>query len=397
MSDEALARYRANQLIRGMRERNQEPPTQPVEAETPCADCPPEDDPVTAASVDDIPVHGLAVPYDTPTGDGRQIRGGALTWDLTTEGVPIIWDREDGDHTGMVIGRVDAFTADEAGVFVDAGRLFATTDTEAQAAVLRVVELIAENAVGWSVMLDDEVQEDVYREPQITENSDGSVTVKHSRADQMLTTVSARIRHLAIVDTPAFPGARPILGPAPVNAAVAAGAVFPAAHFARWEETKDYTPFQITPDGRIWGHAAGDGCYRTTRAGTTCLKYRKDPDPRMANFHTGTATLDNGDVIRAGSLTCANLHATPRMSLDQQRRHHEDTSTVWARVVAWNDSKGRLCISGSVVPGLDERTLAQVGGLPLSVELWPVPGVNGLTLAGAHTVVSPAWPVAASV
>ena len=113
----------------------------------------------------------------------------------------------------------------------------------------------------------------------------------------------------------------------------------------------------------------------------------------MVNFHTGTVTLDNGNVIRAGNLTCAGLHASVSMSHAQQRRHHEDSTTVWAKVVAWNDRKGRLCVSGSLVPGLDPTFTAQVAGLPISPELWPVPGVRGLTLVGAHSVITPAWPV----
>ena len=113
----------------------------------------------------------------------------------------------------------------------------------------------------------------------------------------------------------------------------------------------------------------------------------------MRNFHTGTVSLDDGSVIRVGSLTAAGLHASPMGSVADQRRHHEDSTTVWAKVRAWNDRFGRLCISGSVVPGLDPNFVAQVSRLPVSVELWPVPGVSGRTMVGAHTVVTPAWPV----
>src|SRR5690606_10072375 len=91
----------------------------------PCTKC---SDAVTAAADGDVEIHGLAVPYDLATGDGRMVRGGALTWNLQEEGVPIIWDRQDGDHTGMVLGRVDALRADDAGVWVDGARLFATED-----------------------------------------------------------------------------------------------------------------------------------------------------------------------------------------------------------------------------------------------------------------------------
>lgn len=349
-----------------------------------------DDTPTVAAGTEGIPVHGLAVPYDTPTGDGRQVRGGALVWDLEEEGIPIIWDPTDGDHTGMTLGRVDALRADGDGVHVEAARLFEFTDEDAAAAVARVVELIEENALGWSVMMDDEEIEETFSEPVMSEK-DGAVTVRYKRSDSMMTVISGRIRHLAIVDTPAFPGARPVLGPAPALAAAAAIATYPASHFDMWE-SRDLVPLQVTSDGRVWGHAAGDGTFRGNPANG---RYSPDPDPKMRNFHVGTVELDNGEVIRVGSLTSGSLHADTGLDLHGQRAYHEDTSTVWAKVRAWNDSRGRLCVAGSVVPGLDDTTLGQVAGTPLSVELWPVPGV-GRTLVGAHTVPTPAWPVAAS-
>lgn len=377
--NDTLGRFRAHRLVAAFKARRE-----------PCLEC--EEDAVTAA-VNDVEIHGLAVPYDQPTGDGRMIASGSLVWDLEEEGVPIIWDRAEGDHTGAVVGRIDALRADDSGVWVESARLFGTSDAESGAAVDRIVELIRENAVGWSVMLDDETTVSTFREAKMTENEDGSVTVTSSRSDMLHTITSGRLRHLAIVDTPAFPGARPVLGPAPVNAAVAAVSTYPAAHFEKWDSEK-LVPLQVSPDGRVWGHAAGDGCYRGDSK--VCRKYTPDPDAKMRNFHTGTVGLDNGSVIRVGALTAASLHADARGSLHEQRRHHEDSSTVWAKVIAWNDHKGRLCVSGSVVPGLSAEFLDQVAGLPLSVELWPVPGVPGLTLVGAHTVITPAWPVAAS-
>lgn len=338
----------------------------------------------------DILLHGLAVPYDTPTGDGRGVRKGALSWEADGQSVPIIWDREDGDHSGMTLGVVDEWMADNTGLYVQSARLFATDDEVASAAVARVAELIEQNALGWSVLMDDEELEITYKEPDFIEGPDGTVTIKYKTSDEQRWVTSARIRHLAIVDTPAWPGSRPALGPMEALAAAARVATYPAAHFEKFD-SREIVPFQVTPDGRVFGHMAGEGCFRN---GDTqqCKKYTQDSDPKLRNFHVGTATLDNGEVIRVGSLTCASLHADTHLSLDQQRAYHENTSTVWARVVAWEDSRGRLCASGSIVPGLDELTLSKVAGAPISVEKWPVPGFSGLTLCGAHAVVSPAWP-----
>lgn len=352
-----------------------------------CTEC---DDPVTAALGEDIELHGLAMPYGLATGDGRMTRPGALTWNLTESSVPLIWDRYDGDHSAMIVGKVDALRADDSGLYVERARLLGTDDPEAGAAVARVAELIEAGALGWSVNLDDVDSETTYRESVMVENGDGSVTVRSSTSDVMTVITAGQLRHIALVDTPAFPGARPILGPMPVNAAAAMVATYPAEHFERWH-SDSWVPLTVDPDGRVWGHGAGGGCFRGNSK--VCQTYSADPDPKMKNFHTGTATLSNGSVIRVGALTAAALHADALGPVEAQRRHHEDSSTVWAKVVAWDDERGRLCVSGSVVPGLSETFMAQVAGLPISVEKWPVPGVSGLTLVGAHTVNTPAWPV----
>lgn len=384
MSDVTLRSFRAARTLSAFRARN-------LIADDSCLPCEQEQQAAAiVAAGKDILLHGLAVPYDTPTGDGRGVRKGALTYEADGQSVPLIWDRQDGDHTGMTLGVVDEWAVDNTGLYVISARLFGTDDPEASAAVSRVAELIEQNALGWSVMMDDEEVEIELKEPDYTEGPNGTVKIKYKTSDQMAWTTKARIRHLAIVDTPAWPGARPALGPMEALAAAARVATYPAAHFEKFE-SREVVPFQVTPDGRVFGHMAGEGCFRNGDT-TQCKKYTADADPNLRNFHVATATLDNGEVIRVGSLTCASLHADTGLSLDQQRQYHENTSTVWARVVAWEDSRGRLCASGSIVPGLDELTLSKVAGAPISVEKWPVPGFSGLTLCGAHAVVSPAWP-----
>jgi hypothetical protein len=381
MTDQKMNEFR---LARMKAER-----AQAAGAEPPCEDCP--DDPITAASEGDVPIHGDMVLYDVLSGDGRGIRGDSLTWDLEQEGIPILWDRQDGDHTGMVLGRIDTAENTGASVF-GAGRLFASDDPEVQAAVARVVELIAENAIGWSIMLDDESVELTIRDPQI-EEKDGATVVTMNHGDEQMWVTSGRIRHIALVDTPAFPGARPILGPPPALAAAASIATFPALHFEKWE-SRTPVPLQTTSDGRFWGHAAGDGCMRN--GSNRCEKYQRDPDPTLSNFHTSTATLDNGEVIRVGVLTAAGLHADTkdpaRWSVDAARQHHENSSTIYAKVRAWEDSWGRLCVSGSLIPGLDPTFVAQVAGLGLSIEKF-YDSRGRRTLCGAHAVPMQAWPV----
>jgi len=351
-----------------------------------CTDCPPD-----VAATEDIPIHGLAAPWGQ-TGDGRAIAKDSLTWNLD-EPIPIIFDRRDGDHTGAIVGRVDRLWPDDTGVWME-GRLLATADPEASADVARVAELINEHAIGWSVMLDDEEQEVVHREPQITESSDGTITARFRRDDDLMTVTAGRIRHLALVDTAAFGQAFPIMGFAPVNAATATVATYPAEHFERFvnDDPARGVPLQVETDGHVWGQIAGTGCYRDG-SGQTCKKYTPDPDREMKNFHTSTVRLDDGNSIRVGLITAGGLHSPLTVDIAGQRQHRENSTTAWAVVRAWDDAFGRLCVAGSVIPGLDPGFVNQAAACPVSIERWPVPGVAGLTLAGALSVPSPAWPV----
>lgn len=184
---------------------------------------------------------------------------------------------------------------------------------------------------------------------------------------------------------------------APITAAatmVRQAIVFPSTHFERWDaDSREQTPLTFDADGRIYGHIAGTGCYRNGDM-TQCKRYSPDPDPQLRNFHTWTTTLDDGRVIRTGALTAAANHADVRLPLEAARAYHENTSTVVARVVAWEDSRGRLAVAGSVVPGLPEAVLGQVAGAPVSIEQWPTMETRGRnTLTAAHLVVAPAWPV----
>lgn len=187
----------------------------------------------------------------------------------------------------------------------------------------------------------------------------------------------------------------------PISAAATAvrnAVVWPADHFERWTSAT-YQPLTVRPDGRITGHLAGDGCFRNGDQ-RVCVKYKRDADPTLASFHTWTTTLDDGRVIRTGALTAGGPHAPVAAATKQGwtaadiRRFHEDTSTVFARVVAWEDSKGRLAVSGSMIPDLDPSFVRKAAGAPVSVEKMPIHETGWRnTLVGAHMVVAPAWPV----
>lgn len=351
-------------------------------------------DPLTAApSAKDIVVYGPAFLFEEMTGDGRIADAGSVSWDLQTEAVPIIWDQADGDHTGGIVGVIDQL-ADIDNELRTVARIFPFDNRD------QLVRMMENNAIGWSVGLDSVEATTEYREPQVEETSDGGIRVRVTREMQVERMHSGRLRHLALVDTPAHARARPVLGKPPKDymtggaiAAAAAVMTYPSVHFEKWKGGKEATPLQVTKDGHVFGQIAGDGvCFRNG-ALDQCSKYQPDPDPELRNFHTHTLTTDDGDVIRVGALVAGTMHASTSMSLAEQRQHHENTSRVWALVRAWEDDRGRLCVSGSVIPGLDPTFQAQAVSAPVSIERWPVHGVRGTTLCGAVSVTTAAWPV----
>lgn len=345
-------------------------------------------DPAVGWLHDAVEIVGPVTVEGVTSGDGRRIEAGAVWWD--NDPVPILWDRVDGDHTGQTVGAYTSLARNGVGEIVGKGTLGPTNDPDTAAAIARIVELIGDRSIGQSVMLDSVDG----RQEAVAVRDDGDVDGGGSwRHDDVVHVVeSARVRHVALLDTPAFAECRPELAAAAVAAASADTAVraLPAAHFARWD-SKDPVPFTVDEDGRVWGHAAGTGCHRSP--GPACLLYTGDVDPAMDGFHTsGMVTLDDGTTIRVGPVTFGGLHADTSMSRDQRRVHHEAGSTVVALVRAWDDVRGRLSVAGTLVGGLDPTTVDQIRGCSPSYERWPERG--GLTLVGLHLVPMPAHPVA---
>jgi 2'-5' RNA ligase len=188
-----------------------------------------------------------------PTGDGRMIERDAIVWD---DGPwPLIFDLDEGDHSGTVIGFVSRIwreAHDDGNQIHAEGEFSNTSSPDVLALIDRAAELLDEGAVGVSVHLDDEsveirvapevieameaemavlladagvtdvaeqgatveFQDDaVEEEPEAAEpaeperetDDEGRVIVaKWSVHDELYVTTHGRIRHLAIVDTAAF-------------------------------------------------------------------------------------------------------------------------------------------------------------------------------------------------
>lgn len=274
-----------------------------------------------------------------PTGDGRMIEMNALTWDGVLP-YTIIWDPEDGNHSGAVLGAIESMARRPNGVIWADGYVEDSDVPEFQALVERVCELLEQGAVGVSLALDSAtVEVRVKRElievdavheasideqaPEYDENEERVTVARFSADDALYVTTSARCRHLAIVNTAAIvTPENDRFGIAASGMLHATGAIAASALAGDWSgreymfadpEFGDITtdprlrydperglwscPPTVTDDGHYFGHITPMGI---------CLRGRPDkcvspPDGDLDGFMRGRAPAAGG--LRTGVVT----------------------------------------------------------------------------------------------
>jgi hypothetical protein len=401
----------------------------------------------------------VAVEGET-TGDGREIEPGAITWDAGPW--PLIWDRTEGDHTGMVVGHATRIWRD-GNLIMAEGVLAQSEDPETQAAVARVSELLTPDeddgvpAVGVSVMLDNQDVEirvrkdlietedaeegdvivatvdpdtkveqaaqwlrgaltggpraatDVVHDARVAghaektlrrakeqlgvtsekgaagkwtwslpagfehdiddEDDKGRIIVaKWSASDMAEVTTAGRIRHIALLDTPAFADARIALV-ASMDLDAYANPAFGVNgdHDPRLvrqeserpgEQVQWGAPLTVTDDGRVYGHAA---LWGRCHAGFADRCQMPPQDGSYSRFLSAEAVpgLPTGPIT-VGT-THANLTATPGEAM----RHYSDTGRAVADVTVGEDQHG-IWVAGRLRPSASAADVAALRGSSLS-------------------------------
>lgn len=361
-----------------------------------------------------IPVEGVLWVENEPTGDGRMIAEGALEWDGVLP-IAIIWDREDGDHSGATLGAITSIERrDNVGWGV--GYLSESDDPATQAAVIRVSELLAEGAVGVSIRYDHEVVEmRVKRElievaaveeasidsPEMEQDEAGErVVVARFAADDVLyVTTSARVRHLAIVDTAAFADARLSIA--------TTGAIAASSLVGEWSGREqffddpgfgDYVsdprlrydpdraawscpPTLITSgpeEGRVYGHITPMGI---------CLRGRPDrcvtpPDGDLEGFMRGRAPAAGGR--RTGVICAGGGHCDVGIGAAEATMFYDNTGRAIADVRIGKDRYG-IWFSGMARPGANPDDLYGFAASDVSGH-WEYTQRGRMTLVGLPAV-----------
>lgn len=335
------------------------------------------------------PIEGVIALEGQDTGDGRHIEPDALFWE---DGPwPLLFDRQDMDHDGPTVGTINVIERREDGVIWGTGNLSASEDPETQALVTRAAELFAEGAVGVSVRLDSEKTSMDNLGPE-------------DEWPETVTVFRGRIRHVAMVDTPAFSGAKLAL------AAAADPSAFCDPGFGHgsqnpmeangderlvWQEPERPEedgqfgcPLTITEDGRIYGHAALWGRCHVGYPGT-CVRPPKEPAA-----YRGFLTGERVPGIPTGPLVMKTRHAPDHLDAGAASVHYAHTGYVPGDVTIGPDAYG-IWVSGQVRPDATETDIEVLRASALSGDWRPVGGRH--RLIGILAVNAPGFRVARAV
>lgn len=332
----------------------------------------------------------------------------------------------------------------ETATIIGYGRFDETSNPEVQALIDRARELLAVGAVGVSVATDLN-PDDLPNNPDDADDAD----------EDTLMAAGQQVRHVAIVDTPAFSGAylatdgdgvsgpmvfegiptgdlRSIpygafnlddtLLPIPIIFDLAEGdhTGVTVGHIDRWERVEGILGKEVTPIAASVGDypaylfsqpepgpmtvsapdAKGYRRYSGTIAPTgVCHKGRGGcytyKGASLDYFHSGAQIpLDDGTSIRVGPLMFGDIHPDDTV-MDYRKAlttTNADARTVAAMGRVYAHPKGAL-FSGVLMGDAD---VMRVQACSASVELWP-DNRGKLELKTALLVPRPAWPVAASL
>lgn len=358
-----------------------------------------------------IAVEGVLAVEGEPTGDGRMIELGALTWDGVLP-IPILFDRNDGDHDGPTIGAIVSMERREDGRIWGSGYLSSSEDEETQSLVRRAMELLEEGAVGVSLRFDSEevevrikrslIEESAIEEasiggggPSLDEDGERVIVAQYSADDALYVFTSGRCRHLAIVDTAAFSDGK--------LAIVTSGAIAAAGVIGEWEGNEHFfdnpefghysndprlrydpdrgvwsCPPTVTPEGRVFGHITPTGI---------CLRGRPDrcvtpPDGDLEGFMRGRAPAAGG--LRTGVICVGGGHCGVGIGAAEATQFYDNTGKALADVRVGKDQYG-IWFSGMVRPGADEKDVYAFAASDVSGH-WEYTKAGRMSLVGLPAV-----------
>jgi hypothetical protein len=178
-----------------------------------------------------------------------------------------------------------------------------------------------------------------------------------------------------------------------VSTAIVAAAA-PVTPPKTWFENPDFaarTPLRVTAEGRVFGHAA---CWDVCHTGFSgeCVTAPKSAS-QYAYFLTGEVLTEEGEYLPVGTITMGTGHADTSWSASKSLAHYDNTGLQVALVNCGEDQFG-IWVAGSLVPGIEEKKVAELRRSPLSGDWRRIAGK--MELIRALAVNSPGFPVVRS-
>lgn len=310
-----------------------------------------------------------------PTVDGREFAAGSIEW--RNPPVPLMMIRENdptgrGGHKGShAVGVISEFWRedDERGYGTIYGRGYFSSDEQGEEAR----RLITEGVIsGVSADVGGAVVE------ELEAHADG---------------VRRLIRRGSIVAVTALP--IPAFDDTKVSVvaeeAVVASAGSDWAPLSEWFDNPRLdkpTPITVTPEGRVYGHAA--------LWGTCHVGYRDrcvTPPRSKSNyeyFNVGSVLTADGKTVSVGRLTAGTNHAALEFGAQPAREHYDHTGYAAAYVHAGEDEHG-VWFAGAVSPTATPEQIAVLRASATSGDWRQIQGA--LELVGILGVNSPGFPI----
>lgn len=367
-------------------------------------------DPADIGGENTAPWRGPITVEGVETGDGREFDSGSLTWaDLP---LPLRWNKEDS-HGGQPrtlavnVGRIDKVWREDSGLIMGEGLL--DLGNEDGREVHRKIK--GEFLRGISVDVDsvkDADMELIWPDHEPDGSGEPDPFAQMFAAPEKVVFHKGRIRAATLVDIPAFAEAYVALigddgavtaGGKPIGAMRASMGVrtrtrvvqAPFQPPADWFANPDLsvpTGITVTPEGRVYGHAALWGTCHIGKAGMCVTPPREEDHPY---FMTGNVWTEEGNSTRVGQITVGTNHAPLHLGYRAASDHYDNTGAAVADVVVGNDAHG-IWVAGSIRYGVSQERIHELRAAGQVSGDWRRIG-GQLRLVGLLAVNVPGFPV----
>jgi hypothetical protein len=358
---------------------------------------------------DTAPWRGPLTVEGIETGDGREFKPDALTWaDLP---LPLRWNKEDSHggepHTVAVnVGRIDKVWREDGGLVMGEGVLDLSTEDgrtvhgKIKGKYLRGVSVDVDSIKGADMELVWPADPD--------EDGEGSPFDMLFASPEKVVFNKGRIRAATLVDIPAFAEAyialldeagAVVAGGEPIGAVretrvrsvqartVEAPLRPPAGWFAN-PGLSVPTGITVTPEGRVYGHAALWGTCHIGQEGVCVTPPHEESHPY---YMTGNVWTEDGSSVSVGQITVGTGHAPLSYGYRAAADHYDNTGAAVADVAVGNDAHG-IWVAGSIRPKTPESRIHELRAAGQVSGDWRRIGGN-LRLVGLLAVNVPGFPV----